>query len=1280
MVKETTSTLQNLKDLKSKLDSGQMSVLVGAGFGKNIDDMFPSWWELLYDMAYFLYGKEIEEAYLSIPVKKRSNKQKYLDDKITDFIEKIGYLDLVTEYIKRKGFQESITTYIEEKTPRLIEDKGKRYITNVIRGKKNEVELTEHMLDLHSTLINLPWNNIYTTNYDEMLELSNDRTNEEKLLLIQKEIEDKNKDLYFQIDKLFIDKESEENELTLLEEKDKTKIAIGDTFSISAPTPQPMNPEIQEKRNKLYFLSQDLKRVQSSIKQNDTELLKVKKEIEKCLKPVVHSSDLAIKRNRNIIKLHGSIRNENDVYGFDNDIRSHYIISKEDYDLYPQKHEAFTQLMRISLLQESYCLVGFSGVDPNFLEWIKWVRDVLERNRDSKKTYKIYLVEVRKSKTLDDKELFYENFRICKISLEDDVIIEFLENETGIKLDKKIKREKALLSLLFSYLKEENFDTPNLFIQQHNISKYRDKWNSLNIIKGYSKVSEEIEKSVDVILAHYDAIILNKDCTRIKQQDFAFSHNKMDLLRFSAKLLNDLSKDKIRQKKLFELILIACEDIMLPLKKVWDESEIKFVENLLETELEKNRFNSLKLRDSLLSFDKIKFSLLINKLNSDLDFVKYEKITFLAFSLDFKKMKKLLDDWQPHEASYILKKAGSLALINPKEAEEYLASKKNVFEKSNVEELLFYYQSIRYLETDRNYGQTKIIDSYISTIESKGFKGIHKHFDNILEDLKAKPEKINRYGSGRFSLDRGFSFSNDLNKNAKSIQFIQLILELGLPLKIGYYTLNSIEEWYEVFKNIFEEFPIPCLFYSLHYSDEKVLRRIGQDYAYSEKLTDFNNHILPKLLNDYLLDETPWRFKKSILYFCSELFVSVNPDIWESKFLLIWKNLEFQQYSFDSKRNEEYIFVIEAIKCIRKTVTYNSIILSCLNNYESDISIDFLYHIANNDAFLPINIQNKGISRKLNLLLEELPQKEGLLFVFGNLNLKLTNVQRSKIKEQLKKFNFNAVKNERVWKVLYFYIKDDPILLEKFKKGLIKSKRLFHTGFNPSGSLSMGHNFVSSATFSNDKIWNDTEIRSIYKRLLSELKKIEKWLLRKDDQNFDFMYQEMLSFLDSESKVLNKIKGYNDVVTKITEYYNADKGYTTITEAIASNDKSKVIWALSEMSQLIHYKKISEDVLTALQLLLNRVLFQNDVALEATLNYLAVWIYDKSNKTIFDQHKILLKLIFEKYSKNYPENVDIPFIQKQLIIIASSYLKYFDNDDIVADCKLLFSKKEFFNS
>ena len=125
------------------------------------------------------------------------------------------------------------------------------------------------------------------------------------------------------------------------------------------------------------------------------------------------------------------------------------------------------------------------------------------------------------------------------------------------------------------------------------------------------------------------------------------------------------------------------------------------------------------------------------------------------------------------------------------------------------------------------------------------------------------------------------------------------------------------------------------------------------------------------------------------MYFCSELFVSVNPDIWESKFLLIWKNLEFQKYSFDSKRNEEYIFDVEAIKCIRKTATYNSIILSCLNNYESDVSIDFLYHIANNDAFLPINIQNTGYFRKTKSAIRGTAPKRRTIICFWEFESKV---------------------------------------------------------------------------------------------------------------------------------------------------------------------------------------------------------------------------------------------------------------------------------------------------
>jgi hypothetical protein len=44
--------IESLKSLKAKLNGQNMSVLVGSGFSKNASPLFPSWFELLFDMAY----------------------------------------------------------------------------------------------------------------------------------------------------------------------------------------------------------------------------------------------------------------------------------------------------------------------------------------------------------------------------------------------------------------------------------------------------------------------------------------------------------------------------------------------------------------------------------------------------------------------------------------------------------------------------------------------------------------------------------------------------------------------------------------------------------------------------------------------------------------------------------------------------------------------------------------------------------------------------------------------------------------------------------------------------------------------------------------------------------------------------------------------------------------------------------------------------------------------------------------------------------------------------
>ena len=99
------SIVDHLKDLKAKLHSNRMSVLIGAGFSKNVDNKrFLLWGELLKDMVLFLYKDEIEEKLKTTKTKQES--QKELIEKI---IDREGYLEIVSQYIKRKGFREAIS-------------------------------------------------------------------------------------------------------------------------------------------------------------------------------------------------------------------------------------------------------------------------------------------------------------------------------------------------------------------------------------------------------------------------------------------------------------------------------------------------------------------------------------------------------------------------------------------------------------------------------------------------------------------------------------------------------------------------------------------------------------------------------------------------------------------------------------------------------------------------------------------------------------------------------------------------------------------------------------------------------------------------------------------------------------------------------------------------------------------------------------------------------------------------------------------------------------------
>ncbi|MCZ8406590.1 SIR2 family protein [Achromobacter dolens] len=99
----------------------------------------------------------------------------------------------------------------------------------------------------------------------------------------------------------------------------------------------------------------------------DTLLERAAEEIhQRTYTTVVKQEDLASASSPRIVKLHGTISITEDL-----------VFTQEDYRRYPQRYAVFVNFVRQVFVENELCLLGFSGDDPNFLQWTGWVRDQL---------------------------------------------------------------------------------------------------------------------------------------------------------------------------------------------------------------------------------------------------------------------------------------------------------------------------------------------------------------------------------------------------------------------------------------------------------------------------------------------------------------------------------------------------------------------------------------------------------------------------------------------------------------------------------------------------------------------------------------------------------------------------------------------------------------------------------------------------------------------------------------------------------------------------------------
>ena len=124
----------------------------------------------------------------------------------------------------------------------------------------------------------------------------------------------------------------------------------------------------------------------------DTQLEQAARQRTEKYDVIISKEDLVYCCSPRIVKLHGSLPSQRP-----------FVITEEDYRQYPKNNAIFVNTVQQSLIENLFCLIGFSGDDPNFLNWIGWVRD----NLGSDYTGKIYLLSVTDEVSLPQRFLLH---------------------------------------------------------------------------------------------------------------------------------------------------------------------------------------------------------------------------------------------------------------------------------------------------------------------------------------------------------------------------------------------------------------------------------------------------------------------------------------------------------------------------------------------------------------------------------------------------------------------------------------------------------------------------------------------------------------------------------------------------------------------------------------------------------------------------------------------------------------------------------------------------------
>lgn len=948
---------------------------------------------------------------------------------------------------------------------------------------------------------------------------------------------------------------------------------------------------------------------------------------------VQNGRDLSDKiRNRNVIKIHGNLREESKgKISFDGDNKLQYIIAKEDYDTYKEKHEAFTSLMRIAMLQGRFMLLGFSGTDANYKGWVTWMSDVLEGENED--VTKIYIIDVSGKDTPLDLQLHYDNHRTKVINLiveerlrsigfKDNNIVSILQKQKDEKLDNDTKR--TVLTSFLKFLRSNNSGSDEFVnVGDSLIQEIKDKENeygnsvdSSNETKlitarrdsyDYRKLWGEASSKID------DIDSINGIVERIKdakpQNRFPKIVSNQESVTFEI-----MHKSKLSDKDAF-LFALAVDE--LGLNPHYYSQVIQDYEELNKLPL----WNLLKIKESTFNGDET-----LCQDGSD-EFV-YENIQRLLFHLDFEKANKLIENWNPSNG-YILQKVMRLAAINEHQDEAKELLNNYIPTEANPVARLYAMQIANYIsgQYPRPY---KYDDFY-----RYGIDGIGDNLNYMVQQLRGKTKKPNHRGW----IGTTTSLGGGNPDYEKSLRILRYISDVGVYVNFRFTSFFDIASWYLVFQNLYKVFPYPCFFYSIQYSDNSVLTRIGQDFAYSPELLNFNKDILIRSLDAMGHKSIPVDLVGGLLRVTGPIYMAVDEREWFELFKAnifdkLINNYDKLDISAPLVKN-----IANALVSLKKQENLVCILSALLFHYRenhklTDILIRDNLHIKYIKD-MPCEIEDMLVD-----LIGDYPNIDTteLMYVLEKEGLLTERIKCLFIKRVSESTLDELPKELALSLYLCYLCKSNPETMKKAKTNLLDHD-IWHCGVMENGKGWSAPNYLRLNVLKDEIEWTDDEFKRIYENLENNIQKFNEAndMLIKNPfgKNIQTQYlSDVLRFIDGQNY---ERKGVLMGVRNKTEKLLQNRiSYKNLIEGMLSEQPADIDGIMDDVMHGIDAQGLSV-YLNEFNFILDKAIIGEGTTINRALELIRCVVNDHPNEIIelnlSDKLHVLLSIYKDRWPK-----------------------------------------------